>query len=52
MEDFWAIYNNIQLASKLSSGCDYALFKVSSASPTPWDTVGLISSKLPPSQRV
>ncbi|XP_043320294.1 eukaryotic translation initiation factor 4E type 1B [Cervus canadensis] len=27
VEDFWAIYNNIQLASKLSSGCDYALFK-------------------------
>ncbi|KAI4584141.1 hypothetical protein MJG53_007420 [Ovis ammon polii x Ovis aries] len=28
VEDFWAIYNNIQLASKLSSGCDYALFKL------------------------
>ena len=42
----------MQLASKLSSGCDYALFKVSSASPTPQDTVGLISSKLPPSQGV
>eukprot|EP00070_Physeter_catodon_P001627 XP_007103239.2 eukaryotic translation initiation factor 4E type 1B [Physeter catodon] len=27
VEDFWATYNNIQLASKLSSGCDYALFK-------------------------
>ncbi|KAB0395720.1 hypothetical protein E2I00_006812, partial [Balaenoptera physalus] len=27
VEDFWAMYNNIQLASKLSSGCDYALFK-------------------------
>ncbi|XP_036167774.1 eukaryotic translation initiation factor 4E type 1B [Myotis myotis] len=26
-EDFWAIYSHIQLASKLSSGCDYALFK-------------------------
>lgn len=29
------MYNNIQLASKLSSGCDYALFKVSPASPPP-----------------
>ncbi|XP_004679610.1 PREDICTED: eukaryotic translation initiation factor 4E type 1B [Condylura cristata] len=27
VEDFWAIYNHIKLASKLSSGCDYALFK-------------------------
>lgn len=27
VEDFWALYNHIQLASKLSSGCDYALFK-------------------------
>ncbi|XP_040830367.1 eukaryotic translation initiation factor 4E type 1B [Ochotona curzoniae] len=27
VEDFWAMYNHIQLASKLSSGCDYALFK-------------------------
>ncbi|KAB1259894.1 Eukaryotic translation initiation factor 4E type 1B [Camelus dromedarius] len=27
VEDFWAMYSNIQLASKLSSGCDYALFK-------------------------
>lgn len=25
------MYSHIQLASKLSSGCDYALFKVSSA---------------------
>lgn len=25
------MYSNIQLASKLSCGCDYALFKVSSA---------------------
>ncbi|XP_065654074.1 eukaryotic translation initiation factor 4E-1A isoform X2 [Hydra vulgaris] len=27
VEDFWAIYNHIQLASKLTLGCDYALFK-------------------------
>ncbi|XP_004697199.1 eukaryotic translation initiation factor 4E type 1B isoform X2 [Echinops telfairi] len=27
VEDFWAVYGHIQLASKLSSGCDYALFK-------------------------
>ncbi|XP_003123705.1 eukaryotic translation initiation factor 4E type 1B isoform X2 [Sus scrofa] len=27
VEDFWAMYSNIQLASKLSCGCDYALFK-------------------------
>nr|XP_012805710.1 eukaryotic translation initiation factor 4E type 1B [Jaculus jaculus] len=27
VEDFWAMYRHIQLASKLSSGCDYALFK-------------------------
>ncbi|XP_053422202.1 eukaryotic translation initiation factor 4E type 1B [Nycticebus coucang] len=27
VEDFWAMYSHIQLASKLSSGCDYALFK-------------------------
>ncbi|XP_037355575.1 eukaryotic translation initiation factor 4E type 1B isoform X1 [Talpa occidentalis] len=27
VEDFWAIYSHIKLASKLSSGCDYALFK-------------------------
>ncbi|KAK6474880.1 eukaryotic translation initiation factor 4E-1B-like [Huso huso] len=29
VEDFWAIYNHIQVASKLSSGCDYSLFKAS-----------------------
>lgn len=29
------VYSHIQLASKLSSGCDYALFKVSSALPAP-----------------
>nr|XP_020018402.1 eukaryotic translation initiation factor 4E type 1B [Castor canadensis] len=27
VEDFWGMYSHIQLASKLSSGCDYALFK-------------------------
>ncbi|XP_021094784.1 eukaryotic translation initiation factor 4E type 1B isoform X2 [Heterocephalus glaber] len=27
VEDFWAMYSHIQLASKLSPGCDYALFK-------------------------
>ncbi|KAI5943306.1 Eukaryotic translation initiation factor 4E type 1B [Manis javanica] len=27
VEDFWAMYSHIQLASKLSSSCDYALFK-------------------------
>ncbi|XP_066910870.1 eukaryotic translation initiation factor 4E-1A-like [Clytia hemisphaerica] len=27
VEDFWSIYNHIQLASKLSLGCDYSLFK-------------------------
>ncbi len=28
VEDFWALYNHIELASKLRSGCDYSLFKV------------------------
>ncbi|XP_028838855.1 eukaryotic translation initiation factor 4E-1B [Denticeps clupeoides] len=27
VEDFWALYNNIQQPSKLSSGCDYSMFK-------------------------
>ncbi|XP_005993443.2 eukaryotic translation initiation factor 4E-1A [Latimeria chalumnae] len=27
VEDFWALYNNIQIASKLMSGCDYSLFR-------------------------
>ncbi|KXJ18840.1 eukaryotic translation initiation factor 4E-1A [Exaiptasia diaphana] len=27
VEDFWAVFNHIQSASKLSSGCDYSLFK-------------------------
>lgn len=27
VEDFWGVYNHIQAASKLQSGCDYSLFK-------------------------
>ena len=27
VEDFWALYNHIEFASKLASGCDYSLFK-------------------------
>lgn len=27
VEDFWAIYNHIQLSSKLQVGCDYSIFK-------------------------
>ncbi|CAN0436623.1 unnamed protein product [Lampetra planeri] len=27
VEDFWALYNHIQVASHLLSGCDYSLFK-------------------------
>jgi len=27
VEDFWSVYNHIQLASKLGLGCDYSLFK-------------------------
>ncbi|XP_029439564.1 eukaryotic translation initiation factor 4E type 1B [Rhinatrema bivittatum] len=27
VEDFWALYTHIQLASKLTSGCDYSIFK-------------------------
>lgn len=27
VEDFWGLYNHIQPASKLPSGCDYSLFK-------------------------
>ncbi len=27
IEDFWAVINHIELASKLHSGCDYSLFK-------------------------
>lgn len=27
VEDFWAIYNHIQSAGRLASGCDYNLFK-------------------------
>ncbi|XP_067930152.1 eukaryotic translation initiation factor 4E-like [Watersipora subatra] len=27
VEDFWALYNHIQPASRLANGCDYSLFK-------------------------
>ena len=27
VEDFWALYNHIELASRLAAGCDYSLFK-------------------------
>ncbi|XP_048764596.1 eukaryotic translation initiation factor 4E-like isoform X1 [Ostrea edulis] len=27
VEDFWGLYNHVQKASKLPSGCDYSLFK-------------------------
>ncbi|KAH6940421.1 hypothetical protein HPB50_027571 [Hyalomma asiaticum] len=27
VEDFWALYNHIEVASKLPIGCDYSLFK-------------------------
>jgi len=27
VEDFWALYNHIELASELNAGCDYSLFK-------------------------
>ncbi|XP_028815661.1 eukaryotic translation initiation factor 4E-1A isoform X1 [Denticeps clupeoides] len=27
VEDFWALYNHIQLSSNLMPGCDYSLFK-------------------------
>jgi len=27
VEDFWALYNHIELASRLGAGCDYSLFK-------------------------
>ncbi len=27
IEDFWAVINHVELASKLHSGCDYSLFK-------------------------
>lgn len=40
------VYSHIQLASKLSSGCDYALFKVSSASPAPTPGTG-VPQRLP-----
>ncbi|XP_035221170.1 eukaryotic translation initiation factor 4E-like isoform X2 [Stegodyphus dumicola] len=28
VEDFWALYNHIEVVSKLPMGCDYALFKL------------------------
>ncbi|XP_043369602.1 eukaryotic translation initiation factor 4E isoform X3 [Chelonia mydas] len=28
VEDFWALYNHIQLSSNLMPGCDYSLFKL------------------------
>jgi translation initiation factor 4E len=31
VEDFWGLYNHIELASKLQPGCDYSLFKVRGA---------------------
>ena len=27
VEDFWALYNHIEGAAKLNTGCDYSLFK-------------------------
>ena len=27
VEDFWGLYNHIELCSRLISGCDYSLFK-------------------------
>lgn len=27
VEDFWAVYNHIESASRLQVGCDYAVFK-------------------------
>nr|KAG5710176.1 hypothetical protein BaRGS_006695 [Batillaria attramentaria] len=27
VEDFWALYNHIQKASKIPTGCDYSVFK-------------------------
>jgi translation initiation factor 4E len=27
VEDFWCLYNHIELSSRLASGCDYSLFK-------------------------
>ena len=28
VEDFWSVYNHLQLVSRLNVGCDYMLFKV------------------------
>ena len=27
VEDFWAVYNHIELASRLAASCDYSVFK-------------------------
>merc|ERR1712004_841595 len=27
VEDFWSLYNHIEVASRLPAGCDYSLFK-------------------------
>ena len=27
VEDFWALYNHIEVCSKIANGCDYSLFK-------------------------
>ena len=27
VEDFWSMYNHIELVSKLGAGCDYSFFK-------------------------
>jgi len=29
VEDFWGVYNHLQLVSKMTIGCDYMFFKVS-----------------------
>ena len=31
VEDFWSLYNHIEVASKLPPGADYSLFKVAPA---------------------
>uniref|UniRef100_H3D660 Eukaryotic translation initiation factor 4ea n=1 Tax=Tetraodon nigroviridis TaxID=99883 RepID=H3D660_TETNG len=38
VEDFWALYNHIQLSSNLMSGCDYSLFKESIEAGACWIT--------------
>ncbi|KAK8776947.1 hypothetical protein V5799_029709 [Amblyomma americanum] len=27
VEDFWALYNHLELPSKIAQGCDYSIFK-------------------------